>query len=87
MKKLLLTLSLFLICSLSFGQVIFSENFESGVFPPLNWTATVNNAAFTWVSNTVNPIGGATDISVQYDPAPAAQQSHHRAHIRKHHGH
>lgn len=69
MKKLLLLL---LIPIAGFSQ-IFSEDFESGVFPPTGWSVNTTNAANTWISlvdatsTGVDPITGDYSAVVFYN--------------------
>jgi hypothetical protein len=72
MKKILLLLAFFVAVP-SFSQIYFSEDFEGATFPPTGWSASIVNSAYTWTSNTTTPLNGLKDVSVAYDPAPAAQ--------------
>ncbi|WP_084466323.1 GEVED domain-containing protein [Kaistella palustris] len=71
MKKILLFASMWAIPMFGFGQTLLSENFQTGTLPA-TWTVIQTNTAETW--HVEDPLGG-TDYraTVNYDPAPAAQ--------------
>lgn len=71
MKKLLLFASMMAIPLLSYGQTLLSEDFQTGSLPA-TWSVVSTNNAFTW--HVEDPLLG-TDYkaTVNYDPAPAAQ--------------
>ncbi len=80
MKKKLLLVSALMASSISFGQTIFSENFDAGTTLPTGWALhdvdglTPNNSAFTaaWIFGAVDAAHGNSAVSTSYY-VPAGQ--------------
>jgi hypothetical protein len=52
---------------------LISEGFEGASFPPAGWTQVIQNAGFTWKSQTLSPYSGLKSCDIEYDPALVPQ--------------
>jgi hypothetical protein len=65
--KLVLFIGIFLISPVLFGQTLITQNFSSGVVPPVGWTIDAHGA--NWHnSNSVHSGGTAPEIVLKYSP-------------------
>ncbi len=74
MKKITLLFALLLVTfSWQANAQYFTEDFEVGVVPPANWTATQTNVSETWKLNDDSAHGGTYAAQCQYDVNVLAQ--------------
>ncbi|TXD47242.1 T9SS type A sorting domain-containing protein [Polaribacter sp. IC073] len=62
-----------ILCNLSVSGQIFTEDFESSTFPPVNWSLATQNTNETWSLDAKAAASGTNSAKVTYDERLAQQ--------------